>query len=75
MKMTYTQAKKYLARAERSGYVAAYSGICNMDDGRYYGINIDGDGRDGRLFGCPQIIWSAEDAEDKFPTRTYTRNQ
>jgi len=44
-----------------------------MDDGKNYGVNIDGDGRDGRLFGCPQIIWSAEQAEAKFPARKRKR--
>ena len=69
--MTYTQAVKYLHRAERNGYVAYHSGICTMDGN--YGINIDGDGHDGRLFGCPQIIWDVERAEEQFPARKYTR--
>jgi hypothetical protein len=74
--MTYTNAKKYLARAERRGYVANRSGIVMQEfnpswggntTGRAYGINIDGDGHDGRLFGCPQIIWDTEQAEDTRP--------
>jgi hypothetical protein len=72
--MTYTEAKKYLARAERNGYVAYHSGLVNNGEtGRRatYGINIDGDGREGRYFGSPQIIWSAEQAERKFPARQY----
>jgi len=75
--MTYTQAKMYLRRAERSGYVAYHKGIVSMErkpwwgsPARYnYGINIDGDGCEGRLFGCPEIIWEAESAEEQFPPR------
>ena len=74
--MTYTEAKKYLRRAERNGYVAYHSGIAHMVTGirngreiGYYGINIDGDGQDGRLFGCPKLIWDAEQAEERFPAR------
>lgn len=84
--MTLTEAKKYLARALKSGYVRYHSGIASMEHQnsyykkgvqhtkvRYtYGINIDGDGHDGRYFGCPQIIWDAEQAEDKFPAKRYT---
>lgn len=66
--MTYTQAVKYLKRAERSGYVAYHSGLVN-DGEAWYGINIDGDGHDGRNFGCPQIIWDIETAERMFPGR------
>lgn len=71
--MTYVEAKKFLKRAEKNGYVRAYGGIVNYEDGKYYGINIDGDGRDGRYFGCPQIIWDAAWAEQKFPTRKYKK--
>jgi hypothetical protein len=74
--MTHSQAKKYLARAERRGYVAYHNGIVMEETEKRYGgnttgtnwgINIDGDGHNGRLFSCPQIIWSAEQAEEKFP--------
>lgn len=68
--MTYGQAKKYLARASRNGYVAYHGGICCMDGS--YGINIDGDGH-GRYFGCPQIIWGADRAEQMFPARKHQR--
>lgn len=71
--MKYTEAKKYLKRALKNGYVAYHQGIVSMETsrpGKYaYGINIDGDGHDGRYFGCPKIIWSAEDAEERFPAR------
>ena len=68
--MNYTQARKYLARAERHGYVAYYSGICCIEGSRKntWGINVDGDGHDGRRFGRPQIIWDAEKAEELFPS-------
>ena len=76
--MTHTQARRYLARAERNGYVAYHKGIAHtvtgIRNGRelgYYGINIDGDGHDGRLFGCPELIWDAEKAEERFPVREY----
>jgi hypothetical protein len=73
--MNYTEAKRYLARAEKNGYVAYHSGIVHMVTGisksgkekGYYGINIDGDGHDGRIFGCPKIIYSTEAAEERFP--------
>ena len=73
-KMTYTQAEKYLKRATKQGYAPYHSGsgIVNMDGG--YGINIDGDGHDGRLFGCPQIIWSADQAEEKFPANSSAKS-
>ena len=69
--MNYTDAKKFLARAEKRGYVAYHSGIVCEEDGRKkrYGINIDGDGYDGRYFGCPIIIWDKDHAEEKFPAR------
>lgn len=70
--MTLTQARKYLKRAEKSGYVAYHSGIASMsDNGRkqFYGINIDGDGQEGRLFGRPKLIWDADQAEERFPSR------
>lgn len=74
--MTYRQAQKYLRRAEARGYVAYHSGIVSMEiplqwggntTGYTYGINIDGDGHEGRLFGCPKIIWDVETAERLFP--------
>lgn len=74
--MTLTEARKYLRRAKREGYVPCDSGLAHMVTGirnghecGYWGINIDGDGRGGRLFGCPRLIWSAEIAEAKFPGR------
>lgn len=69
--MNYTQATKYLQRALKNGYVAYHGGIVSQDGS--YGINIDGDGHQGRLFGCPQIIWDSETAERKFPARKYNR--
>jgi len=71
--MNYTQAIKYLKRACKRGFVAYHSGIVSDGDGDY-GINIDGDGRDGRLFGCPTIIWSPDSAEEKFPARKYRKS-
>jgi len=71
--MTYTKAKIYLARACRNGYVPYYNGIVCFEDRpghiNNHGINIDGDGHDGRDFGCPEIIWDEETAERRFPTR------
>ena len=74
--MTNTQAQKYLKRATKRGYVAYHSGIAHMVTGikrgketGYYGINIDGDGHEGRLFGCPKLIWDARIAEEMFPAR------
>lgn len=76
--MTYTEAKKYLKRAVSRGYIPVNNGIVSMEiprrwggntTGHTYGINIDGDGRNNRYFGCPRIIWSANDAEEKFPAK------
>lgn len=76
--MTLTEAKKYLKRAERKGYVAYHSGLVMEEvkprwggntTGSNWGINIDGDGHDGRYFGCPQIIWDSETAERIFPSK------
>lgn len=64
--MNYSTAKKWLARAEKRGYVAYHSGICCMDGD--YGINIDGDGHNGRYFGYPKILWSTEQCNDFFQT-------
>lgn len=63
--MTRKQAERWLARAEKHGYVAYHSGIVRME-GRCYGINIDGDGRNGRFFGCPKIFWTQESLVDFF---------
>ena len=77
--MNLTNAKKYLARAEKRGYVAYHYGIAASEvplkwggntTGLVYGINIDGDGLNGRYFGCPRIIWSEEQAEEMFPKRS-----
>jgi hypothetical protein len=73
--MNLKEARIYLRRATRRGYVPYHGGICRMITGRtrygkevgHYGINIDGDGHDGRLFGCPKLIWDADTAEDMFP--------
>ncbi len=62
--MTYKQATDWLKRAEKAGYVAYHQGVVKMDGD--YGINIDGDGHNGRLFGCPEIIWSQENAVEFF---------
>jgi hypothetical protein len=57
--MTHEQAKKYLERATRRGYVACHSGIALQEEknrwggniiGATWGINIDEDGHDGRAF-------------------------
>ena len=82
--MTHTEAKKYLNRAENNGYVRNHSGLVIIETkvkwggnttGCEWGINIDGDGHEGRLFGCPQIIWDTETAEIMFPTRKYNKNK
>lgn len=67
--MNHTEAVKYLKRAEKNGYVRYHSGLVAMEQGSRtsWGINIDGDGHDGRLFGSPRIIWSKEEAEEMFP--------
>ena len=76
--MNYTQANKYLNRACKRGYVPYHSGLVSTEEtvkwggnttGLSWGINIDGDGHNGRYFGCPQIIWSAEQAEERFPAK------
>lgn len=81
--MNYTKAKMYLARAEKNGYTAYHSGLVKTEipvqwggntTGYVWGINIDGDGHNGRYFGCPQMIWSEEIAEDMFPRRK-TKNE
>lgn len=66
--MTKREAQKALKMAERSGYVAYHGGIVVMEENnkRYYGINIDGDGRDSRLFGCPRLIWDFEYVQERF---------
>jgi hypothetical protein len=81
--MNYTEAKKYLNRAENNGYVRYHSGLVMTEEpvrrggnttGSSWGINIDGDGHNGRLFGCPQMIWDVETAERLFPARKYTKS-
>lgn len=84
--MTLTEARKYLARAQKNGYVPYHTGIVSMETIKQtrkkkgtevvkikinYGINIDGDGTEGRNFGCPIILWDAEKAEEKFPVKKY----
>ena len=67
--MNYTQARRMLRRAERNGYVPYHRGIVSSETDRgrtTYGINIDGDGHDGRLFGCPMIIWDYDQAMEFF---------
>jgi hypothetical protein len=54
--MTYTNAKRMLKAVCKKGYVQYHSGIVSMDGN--YAINVDGDGQDGRYFGCPKIIWT-----------------
>jgi hypothetical protein len=80
--MTHSEAKKYLNRAENNGYVRYHNGIVTQETktkwggnttGFICGINIDGDGHNGRLFGCPKIIWDTETAERMFPTRKYKK--
>lgn len=61
--MTHSKAKQMLAAAEKRGYVRYHQGIvCFWENGKAqnYGINIDGDGCDGRYFGCPKILWTVE---------------
>lgn len=79
--MTNREATKYLKRAEKHGYVKYHSGFCTTEctkryggntSGLTWGINIDGNGIDN-LFGCPQIIWSSEEAEEKFPILIKTK--
>jgi hypothetical protein len=81
--MNYKQALMYLNRAEKRGYVAYHSGIVREDiepswggntTGSNWGINIDGDGHNGRYFGCPKIIWDVETAERMFPSRINGKN-
>ena len=78
--MKHTEAVKYLNRAERRGYVKYHSGLVMENipvqwggntTGSNWGINIDGDGTIfggvRHLFGCPQIIWGRDQAEEQFP--------
>ena len=65
--MNKKQAQQALRWAERNGYVAYHSGIVAFEENNKvtgYGINIDGDGHDGRLFGCPKIIWDYERCQE-----------
>lgn len=81
--MNYSEAKKYLKRAEKNGHVKYHSGLCCTEikkrfggntTGNNWGINIDGDGSKNHPFGCPKIIWDVETAERMFPTRKYKKN-
>lgn len=65
--MTYKHAKRWLRRAEKHGYVPYHEGIVKM--GNAYGVNIDGDGQDGRLFGNPRIFWTQDQIIDFFAER------
>jgi hypothetical protein len=56
--MTYAKARQMLQAAQKRGYVKYHQGIVSMDNN--YGINIDGDGHDGRLFGCPKTLWAVD---------------
>lgn len=66
--MTFKQAQRWLRRAQRNGYVAYHKGIV-YEEGRGYGVNIDGDGREGRLFGNPEIFWTQDQIIDFFAAR------
>jgi hypothetical protein len=69
--MTYSKANQMLMAAEKRGYVKYHSGIVSFEEGgrvTNYGINIDGDGHDGRLFGCPKIIWTVGGVNDLLGT-------
>jgi len=77
--MTYTKAKIWLRRAIRHGYVPVHGGIACFEGDRYnkdsYGVNIDGDGHNGRYFGCPHIVWYEEEAARRFPPRKYKKRR
>ena len=69
--MTYSKANQMLMAAEKRGYVKYHSGITSFEEGgrvTNYGINIDGDGNEGRLFGCPKIIWTVGEVNDLLGT-------
>lgn len=61
--MTKKEAQKTLSIARKCGYVPYYNGLVTFEENgkiTSWGANIDGDGRDGRLFGCPQVIWNED---------------
>lgn len=61
--MTKRDAQKTLKIALKCGYVAYHNGLVGFEENgkiTSWGANIDGDGRDGRLFGCPEVIWSED---------------
>ncbi len=62
--MTLKHAERWLKRVEKNGYVAYHDGLVEMNGS--YGVNIDGSGHDGRLFGCPRIFWQQEDLVEFF---------
>lgn len=62
--MTKAQATKSLSSLTRAGYVAYHTGLIYHDDNKTWGVNVDGDGHDGRLFGCPKTFWSIEKVEE-----------
>jgi hypothetical protein len=69
--MTYSKAKQMLAAAEKRGYVAYHSGIVSFEENgktTNYGINIDGDGHEGRYFGCPKTLWSVDSVNNLLGT-------
>lgn len=62
--MTKREAQRTLRIAIKCGYVAqGRSGLVAWEEnGKItgWGANIDGDGKDGRYFGCPQVIWNSD---------------
>lgn len=62
--MTKKEAQKTLKIALKCGYVEYYNGLVLFEENgkRSWGANIDGDGRDGRLFGCPKVVWNSDNA-------------
>lgn len=63
--MTKKEAQQTLRIAEKCGYVAYHSGLVRFTENGEtvsWGANIDGNGRDGRLSGCPKVIWNADNA-------------
>jgi hypothetical protein len=77
--MTKTQALRYLHRAEHFGFVAYHHGLIIQEvespynsktAGLNWGISIECLKNEGQLFGHPQIIWDADQAERMFPGKT-----
>jgi hypothetical protein len=74
--MTLSQAKKYLARAIKTGYMAYNCGLGVIQEtskrGNYakftYGIHINGDGQEGRFFGL-KSIWKVEQVKEMFTAK------